>query len=501
MSYKHIGEQVTAMSAGLQGIGLKKGERVALLLPNCPLYIIAYYAVLKAGGVVVNCNPLYAENFIANEINDAEAKFLITININVLYSKAYAVLQKTTLEKLLVGTMQSMLPFPKNILFPIVKKHEVATLHVSEKIIKLNSILTSSRHFRPVEINDSDDIAVLQFTGGTTGIPKAAMLTHRNLFANAYQCACWLGRDRRGKDIMMGVLPFFHAFANTAVMNLSILNAVTIVAHPRFDLRMLVKDIVKKRPTLMPGVPSMFVALNHVRDVRKYDFTSLELCISGGAPLPLEVKQAFEALTGCVLVEGYGLTEASPLVSCNPLYSEGKSGTIGMPFVQTEVLIEDMENRGTFLPVGGVGELCVRGPQVMKGYWRHDDETKLVLWDNILRTGDIAMIDHDGYITIKDRLKEMIISGGYNIYPRAIEEIMYQHPSIKEAAVIGIDDEYRGQAVKLFVALKEGQTLTEEGIKDYLKDKVAKFEMPKDIVFRESLPKTLIGKIAKKELK
>ncbi len=503
-SYHQLAVLVNRVAAGFRKLGVKPGVKVGLLLPNCPQFVIAYYAALKAGGTVVNFSPLYSLPELEHQAKDSGTEILVTLNLNALYPKALVLLEAGILRHLVVSTLPEALPFPKSLLFPLCKKKEIARVAWDERHIRWASLVRCVEMAAgevPV-IRPEKDIALLQYTGGTTGTPKAAALTHANIYANVMQCGLWFPDALAGREKLLGVLPFFHVFAMTVAMNFGLLKGAEIILHLRFDLVDLLKDIHRKKPTLMPGVPTMFTAINHHPQLARYNLSSLKFCISGGAALPVEVKQNFEKLTGCTLIEGYGLTETSPVVCVNPLKGANKAGSIGLPLPQTIVKIEDMENRGSFLPPGGRGELCVGGPQVMQGYWNKPEETVQVIGaDGLLRTGDVATMDNDGYVYIVDRLKEMIAAGGFKIYPRHVEEVIYQHEAVKEAAVIGVPDTYRGEAVKAFVVLKEGCALTEAGLKEFLKEHLGKHEIPRMVEFRESLPKTMVGKICKKDLK
>ncbi len=504
-SYRELHEMSATLACGLRRIGVSKGRRVGLMLPNCPQCVISYFAILKAGGVVVNFNPLYSERELKHQIEDSGCEIMISLNLKMCYPKLQALLKTTRLNTIIVSTLQEALPFPKNILFALLKRGETVRIPRDSHHVRFRDPLhppnVCEEEIEPPSIKPEEDIAVLQYTGGTTGTPKGAMLTHANLYANAIQCGMWVEGLSAGKESIMGVLPLFHVFAMTTVMNFGVHKAATLILHPRFEIKKLLRDIARKKPTLMPGVPTLFAAINAFPEIGRYDLSSLKACISGGAPLPGEVRETFEKLTGCSLVEGYGLTEASPVICANPLFGRKKAGSIGLPFPQTEVRIEDMERRGRFLEPGKKGELCAKGPQVMKGYWHKEEETKRVFDDaGWLRTGDVAVMDEEGYVCIVDRLKEVIISGGYNIYPRNVEEAIYMHEAVMEAAVVGVADAYRGQVVKAFVVKKEGRALTEAGLKDFLKDKLAPFELPKMVEFRKILPKTMIGKIDKKQL-
>src|SRR5680860_1412832 len=343
-------------------------------------------------------------------------------------------------------------------------------------------------------------VAVLQYTGGTTGLPKGAMLTHKNLYVNAEQCRRWFVDLDEGHETNLGVLPFFHSFGMTVSMNLGVLTGSRILLVPRFELEPVLKLIQDKRPTLFPGVPTMYTGINGYPQVGKYDLSSIKFCISGGAPLPLQVKKNFEALSGCALVEGYGLSETSPVATCNPMTGTSKEGSIGIPFPDTRIEIHSVEDPDQTVPQGERGEICIAGPQVMIGYWNRPEDTDEVFSGEFLRTGDVGYMDEEGYTFIVDRIKDLILAGGYNVYPRTVEEAIYQHPAVAEVTVIGIPDEYRGESPKAFISLREGQSLEEQELLDFLKDKLSKIEMPREIEFRDELPKTMIGKLSKKEL-
>ena len=503
-SYREVGDLVARAAKGLQQLGVKPGDRVGLFLPNTPYYVILYFATLKVGGTVVNFNPLYADREVAHQIRDAGVKLMATVDVPQLYDKLTKLRGDTGLEKIIVGRMADILPPLLRLIYPIVKRKDVAKVQCDAHISLFSDLIANDGHYVPVTINPANDIAVLQYTGGTTGTPKGAMLTHRNLYANVAQCGLIFPKADIGRERMLGVLPFFHVFAMTAVMNFTIRLAGTIIMLPRFELAQVVKTIHRKRPTLFPAVPTIYTAINHYKKLGQYDLSSIKYCISGGAPLPLEIKRDFEKLTGCTLVEGYGLSETSPVACCNPTEGENKAGSIGLPVAETAIEIVSLEDRITVLPQGERGEVCIRGPQVMRGYWHQPDETAQVLKDTPhgprLHTGDVGYIDADGYVFIVDRIKDMIAAGGFKIYPRHVEEAIYLHPAVEECIVAGVSDEYRGQTVKAFIKLRAGQTLTKDELVKFLKDKLSPMEMPKLVEFREQLPKTLIGKLSRKAI-
>ncbi len=488
-------------AAGLQGLGVKKGDKVGLLLPNCPYYLIAYYGVLKAGGTVVNFNPLYAEKELVHQIEDSETDIMVTLDLAMMYDKMALMFPSTRLEKVILCKFTDILPFPKNILFPVLKGKEMAKVQQSKRIFWFHDLVDNEGAFENIDIAPSEDVAVLQYTGGTTGVPKGAMLTHQNIYANTVQSVSWFPSGLEGQGRMMGVLPFFHVFAMTAIMNFSVMNGYEIIALPRFDLKDTLKAIHKKKPHLFPAVPAIYSAINNFTDLKKYDLSSLKYCISGGAPLPVEVKKNFEEITGCIVIEGYGLSESSPVACANPIHGDNIEGSIGLPVLQTIIEIIDPDDKKTPVEIGQRGEHCIRGPQVMKGYWNNEQATNDTLIDGRLHTGDIAIMDERGYVYIVDRLKDMIITNGYNVYPRNIEEAIYLHPSVEECIVAGLPNKQRGEIVKAWIKLKDERTLSVEDLKEFLADKISKMEIPKRVEFRdEPLPKTMIGKLSRKDV-
>jgi long-chain acyl-CoA synthetase len=501
LTWGEIHSQASRLARSLQDRGIGKGRRVGLFLPNCPLFVIAYYAVARTGATVVNFNPLYSEKELAHQINDSGTDTMITADLELLYGKMKKMSGNSCLEHLIVAKFTSMLAFPKNILFPIVKKKELAKIEDDSSVAWYHDLINHHKEPLPVEIDPVNDVVVLQYTGGTTGTPKGAMLTHQNVVANTEQCCMWLNNVTPGQEKMLGVLPFFHVFAMTTVMNFSVRNALEIVALPRFELEATLKLINKKKPQYFPAVPAIYNAVNNYKKLGKFDLSSLKSCISGGAPLPVEVKKNFEKITGCTVVEGYGLTESSPVVSANPLVGLNKAGSIGLPFPGTVVEIINPDDKSTRMPIGERGELCVRGPQVMKGYWNKEAETKDILKDGMLYTGDVAIMDNDGYIFIVDRLKDMIITNGYNVYPRNVEEAIYKMDQVEECIVAGLPDANRGEIVKAWIKLKQGEELSVDQLKEFLTHHISPMEMPRQIEFRDKpLPKTMIGKLSRKDI-
>lgn len=500
--YDEMAVLIKKLAVAFQKKGIGKGDKVGLFLPNSPYYYVAYYAILKTGATVVNFNPLYAKSELEYQINDSDTKMMITLDLSMLYDKVLACLATTSLDHVLVCKMADILPFPKNLLFPFVKKKELANLKRDDKHAFWDEFLDSAGDdtLKAVEIDPKEDIAVIQYTGGTTGVPKGAMLTHYNIYANTLQSKAWFKSVRLGEEKMLGVLPFFHVFAMIVVLNLGVHSGMEIIAVPRFDLDDVLDVVTKKKPTLFPAVPAIYTSIVHHKNIGKYDLSSIRYCISGGAPLPVEIKKSFEEITGCQLAEGYGLTESSPVAVCNPLEGINKAGSIGLPLPQTYIDIISPET-GKEVAQGEPGEICIRGPQVMKGYYKRPEETDKVLKEGVLRTGDIGYMDEQGYIFIIDRIKDLIITNGYNVYPRQVEEAIYKHEAVEECIVAGLPDDKRGEIVKAWIKIKEGKTLTEDEIKTFLKDHISAYEMPRKIEFRrEPLPKTMIGKLSRKDI-
>lgn len=499
-TYAEIGALTNRTAAGLQAMGVTKGTKVGLCLPNTPYYTIFYFALLKIGATVVNFNPLYVEREIAFQTRDADARIMVTLDLKVIYDKVEAVRRDGMLEKIIVCPFTDILPQPKKFLFSLFKGKERAKVPDDAAHIPFASLLTRGGKVTPVAINPEEDVAVLQYTGGTTGVPKGAMLTHANLSANIEQMKLVFHAAEMGKEKMLSVLPFFHVFAMTVAQNLAVVLGAEMVLMPRFELKMLLDTIKRTRPTLFPGVPTIYTAINNSPMTANYDLTCIKLCLSGGAPLPVEVKEKFEKLTHCVLVEGYGLTESSPVAAVNPLDDTRRAGSIGRAVSWTTIEFRALDNRSVAVAEGEKGELCIKGPQVMKGYWKRPDETGQSIEDGFLHTGDVGYRDADGFIYLVDRIKDLILCSGYNVYPRVIEEALYQHPAVEETIVIAVPDEYRGQAPKAFIKVRGGHSVSADDIKTFLKGHLSAIELPREIEFREALPKTMVGKLSKKEL-
>jgi long-chain acyl-CoA synthetase len=501
LTYAEVKTVSDRAAKGLIEAGFKPGMKLGLFLPNCPWFVVFYYAGLKAGGVIVNFNPLYVEPEIARQVEDSETDFMVTLDLAILLPKITHQLDRTRLKQIIVCPMAEQLPFPQNFLFPIVMRKSIAPMPEGEKrCIAMRDLLDNDGHIALPLIDPKTTLAVLQYTGGTTGVPKGAALSHANIYINAKQIQLWFHvLDNPGTRIV-GVLPLFHAFAMTCVMNLALAFGGCMLLEPRFEPLKLLRLIARKHPNAMAGVPTLYNALLNTPGAENFDLSSLEICISGGAPLPLEVAKEFKLKTGASLLEGYGLSETSPVTCINPPDRGSKLGSIGLPVPGTICEVVSLEDRKTLLKTGETGEICFRGPQVMMGYWNKPEATAEVIIDGRLHTGDVGHIDEEGYVFITDRLKEMINCSGFKVYPRLVEEAIYQHPAVRECAVIGVPDAYRGQTVKAIVALKTDASLSEEQLAHFLEDKLSKIEKPTQYEFRADLPKTAVGKIQKKIL-
>ncbi|MGE4429555.1 MAG: long-chain fatty acid--CoA ligase [Sphingobium sp.] len=497
--YDELGEMVRRAARGLQDIGLKPGDRFGLCLPNTPYFVVLYFAALRIGAIVVNFNPLYTERELDHQIRDSGTRMMAVPDVKMIHDKVQAIAASSGIEKIILCPMADILPPLQAWGFTLIKRKDHAVVRDESIHVRFRALSARDAEPDPVEMQP-DDIAVLQYTGGTTGVPKGAMLTHANLTANSAQTLIHVGGLRAHQECTLGVLPLFHVFALTTVLNFSVEIGAEMVLLPRFEMNQVLKTIRHKPPTQFFGVPTIYVAMNGLPEEKVPDLSAVRACISGGAPLPLDVRERFEQRTGARVVEGYGLSETSPIITCNPIDGVVKDNSCGPRFPGTILEIRDPANPTHIMAQGERGEVCARGPQVMKGYWQRPDDTRDVFVDGALRTGDIGYLDEDGYLFLVDRIKDVILCGGYNVYPRVIEDAAYQHPDVREAIAIGIDDPYRGQSPKLFVALREGSALTPDALQDFLRDRVNKIEMPKEIEIRDSLPKTLIGKLSKKEL-
>jgi long-chain acyl-CoA synthetase len=499
-TYRQLARLVDQIAAGLQRLGVGKGDRVGLCLPNTPYFIIFYYAALKAGAVVVNYNPLYVARELRQQIVDSDTTVMVVPDLAAIYPKLAGLLPETALRHLIVCPFAAVLPPLKSAALRLMKRSLLARPQYTARIIPYRTLLAPApAPVNPVPLSPAD-LAVLQYTGGTTGQPKGAMLSHANLSLNAQQVTHHMPSLRPGQERMMAVLPFFHVFAMTAVLNSGVMIGAELILHPRFEIGAVMKSLLRDKPTLFHAVPTIYNAIAAQAETRRVDIASLRACISGGAPLPAEVRDRFERCTGCRVIEGYGLTEASPVVACNPPDGAIRPGSVGVPVQDTAIEIRGIDDPDRVLPPGERGEICVRGPQVMQGYLHRPGESQAAFIDGALRTGDAGYLDQDGYLFVTDRLKDLIICGGYNVYPRVIEDALYEHPAVAEAIVIGIPDSYRGQAPLAFVTLRPAQAATGEELRMFLRGHLSPIELPVRVEIRSSLPKTMIGKLSRKEL-
>jgi len=502
LRFAEIGELSDRAAKGLRAIGVGEGVKVGLLLPNTPTFVIFYYGVLKAGGTVVNFNPLYSLEEIEAQIRDSGAKIMVTLDLAMTFDKVEAMLRRGALDKAVIASFPALLPVLKSVGFKLLQRTKLADPSSSlaaNKIVTERELLANDGRCESPRITP-DAIAVLQYTGGTTGTPKGAMLTHANISTNVNQVKRWRQLDVRAGDSILGILPLFHVFAMTTVMNFGIASGMEMILVPKFELIDTLKLIGKLRPRMMPVVPTLLNAMLRHPHIGNFDLSSLEYCLSGGAPLPLEVKRRFEALCGCSVVEGYGLSETSPVACCN-LPGIEREGSIGLPLPATEISIRSLDDPNVEVAPGETGELCIAGPQVMTGYWQKPEETEGSFVGRFFRTGDVGYMDPDGFVYIVDRIKDMINASGFKIYPRQIEDALYAHAAVAEVTVVGIPDEYRGEAPKAFVKLKEGKTATAAELLQFLRGKLSKMELPAEIEFRDELPKTMVGKLSRKELR
>jgi len=506
VSYQELDSAVNRMASSLQRLGVRQGDRVAIVMPNCPQFVIAFYGILRAGGTAVPCNFMYSASELEHQLADAGAE--IACVLSPYYEKVHSLRSGAGLRHVIVTNVKDYFPPLLRLLFTLMKErqggHRVA-LAASEDLWFAPLVSDIGPAPEPASTG-SEDTACLLYTGGTTGVPKGAQLTHRNLVSNAVAGLAW-SHSREAQDITIGALPLFHSYGMTSVMNMSVAGALTMVLIPDpRDILHIMGSISKHRATFYPAVPTMYVAINSHPDVDNFDLSSIRACLSGAAPLPGEVQERFQNLTNCALVEAYGLTESSPATHVNPL-ERNKIGFIGVPWPDTDARIVDVETGEEELPVGDIGELIINGPQIMRGYWAQPTETANVLREHPdlgpglwLHTGDIARMDEEGYFQIVDRKKDMIICGGFNVYPRDVEEVLYKHPAVEEAAVVGIPDQYRGETVRAFVVLKEGATATEEEIITFCREHLASYKAPSSVAFRSELPKSTVGKVLRREL-
>ncbi|MFC4302100.1 long-chain-fatty-acid--CoA ligase [Cohnella boryungensis] len=502
-TYRQLLRHCCKMANALRALPIAAGDRVAIMLPNCPQAVIAYYGALMAGAVVVQTNPTYTERELRAQLEDSGATVLIVLDL--LMPRVVQARENTELKHIVVTTLSDGLPFPKNVLYPIKRRQEYPNLKVNysaaEGVLRWSAFLRRGLATQICQEVDADkDLAMIQYTGGTTGGPKGVMLTHGNLLANTIQTTEWCYRAEAGKERYLAVLPLFHVFGLTVLLNQAIHRAGWLLLVPRFEPKAVLETIRRCKPTIFPGAPTMYIALLNAPAMQEGDLASIKMCISGAAPLPRDVQDNFERKSGGKLIEGYGLTEASPVTHCNPIWGYRKSGTIGLPLPDTDARIVDPDGWEP-LPTGVIGELIVRGPQVMAGYWNRPEDTAAALRDGWLRTGDLGTMDAEGFFTILDRKKDLILAGGFNVYPREVEEVLFEHPAVKEASVLGVPDPYRGETVQAYIVLKDGWQVSEMQLDRWCRERLASYKVPKRYEFRESLPLSLIGKVLRRKLR
>ncbi|HVF07407.1 MAG TPA: long-chain fatty acid--CoA ligase [Actinomycetota bacterium] len=510
MSYARLLQQVERFSAALAGLGVRRGDRVGMILPNCPEYVIAFFACQRLGAVAVGNNPLYTERELQHQITDSGAKVMIVLD--QVYHRFGQVRDASGVQEVIAVNLNHYMPAPIKWLAPLkfkadARKHgtPMPFIPAGHRVRWWAEVMKQAGPAPPVATIDdpATEVAALVYTGGTTGLSKGAMLSHSNLVANARQASAWLNVVRQGEDGIVAALPFFHSFG-TLVMDFAITKAAKLILLPRFEIDMALKAMSKEKPSLFPGVPRMYIALNQDPRTPKHDLASLKACISGAAPLPMAVAQRFEQITGGArVVEGYGLTECSPVTHANPLVGERKEGSIGLPLPDTDVKLVDLDEPDREVAQGERGEMCIRGPQVMLGYWQRPDESAQMIRDGWLHTGDVAIMDEQGYFSIVDRIKDMILVSGFNVYPTEVEAVLYQHPKILKCAVVGLPDETTGERVKAYVVLKPGESTTPDEIAAWCRapgQGLTGYRVPKEIELREELPETLIGKVLRRVL-
>jgi len=501
VSYAQLADQAWRFAGALAGLGVGKGTKVGLVLPNCPQAVIAFFGALRLGAVVVQNNPLYTERELGHQLSDAGVEVVICLDL--AYERVKAVRAQSAIREVVVTSVLDELPAVRRVIAPYTRRGKAAAAAIGkdEPVRRWRDLVASATtRAGEAEVDSASDLALLQYTGGTTGLSKGVMLSHGNLRANVEQVRAWFPDADPGREVMMAVLPFFHVYGLTVCLLLGVRIGAALVVLPRFDLDPVMAAVDRHRPTLFPGVPTMYVAINNAVAKGGHDLSSIKACLSGAAPLPLEVAERFERYSGGRLVEGYGLSECSPVALANPIYGKRKAGTIGMPLPDTVARVVDAADPDRAVPTGEPGELAIQGPQVMQGYWNRAEESAQVLRGGWLLTGDMAVMDGEGYFQIVDRKKDLIIAGGFNVYPREVEEVLSEHPKIEEVCVAGVPDSYRGEVVKAFVVLRQGEEVTTEEIRSFAKERLAAYKVPRAVEFRDELPKTLIGKVLRRAL-
>jgi len=501
ISYEHLKQRAGRFAAGLRKLGVQRGDRVAIMLPNLPQTLITYWGALYAGATVVFVNPLYMETELTHILEDSGTKVLIVLDL--LWARHRRLITESSVERILVTRVSGCLGFPLNLLYRVKawREGKLPGMALDGRRIREWKTCFPRETYFDDGIVPSEHLALLQYTGGTTGVSKGVMLTHRNMSVNVQQSRAILHAIGGSPEVFLGLLPFFHIYGLTVNVNFATACGATIVPLPRFDPLDTLKAIQRFKPTVFPGTPSVYMALLQQKALPNYDLTCVHYCVCGSAPLPLDLMRRFSEVTRAEIIEGYGLTEASPITHINPLRGQRKCGSIGLPFPDTIVKVVDMEDSVTEQPPGTPGEMLIKGPQVMKGYWNRPEDTAASLRDGWLSTGDVAVMDDEGYFFIVDRKKDMIISGGYNIYPREIEEVLHEHPKVRDVAAIGVPHRTRGEVIKAYVVPEPGETPTREELLAFCREKLASYKTPKFIEFKDELPKTFVGKTLRRHLR
>lgn len=500
MTYAELRDATLRFASALHQLGVRKGDRVAVMLPNCPQFPIAFFGLLRLGAIAVNTNPLYVSREMKAQLDDSGAETIVLLD--QFYPRLQEIRHETRVKRVIVTDVAESISFPfRQIVHLVQRKHgEYVSVKTGGDVHRFKKLIARHPASPPKVAVAPGEVALFQYTGGTTGTPKAAMLSHFNLVTNTLQLDAWFVKAEKGKETVMAAIPFFHVYGMTVCMIFGIHSGANVVMVPRpRPIDGVMKIIQKTGASIFPGVPTLYTAINHHPDVKKYALGSVKLCLSGAAPLPVEVAETFERITGGRLVEGFGMTECSPVATANPLFGKRKVGSIGIPVPDTDAKIVDLET-GKTLPVGEEGELAIKGPQVMVGYWNRPDETAETIRDGWLHTGDVAKVDEEGYISIVDRKKDMIAASGLKVLPREVEEVLFQHPKVKEAVVVGVPDTYRGETVKAYVVLKYAETATPEEVIQFCRGKLAPFKVPTAVEFRSELPKTMVGKVLRRVL-
>ena len=499
ITYRELDHLVDRFATALADLGIQKGDKVAIILPNIPQVVVAAFGVMRLGGVVVMNNPLYTERELEHQLTDSGSKMVISLDL--LLPRVLSLREKTGIEKIIACHIRDYLPFPAKQLFPFVKKGMHRRIDPREGVLEFTDLVKKYPPSPPGTEVFFDDLACLQYTGGTTGVSKAVMLTHRNVSSNVQQLAAWTFDAREGEESIMAIFPFFHTAGFMAVMNHGVFRGMTSILVPRPDPSTVLELTLKYKPTYFPCVPTIYVGLMNHPDFPKADLSFIKGCMSGAAPVPVEVIRKWKEVVGETIMEVYGLTEASPLSHGNPWRGVQKLGSAGIPVPDTDCRIVDVETGTREMSTGEPGEILLKGPQVTQGYYNRPEETAETIRDGWLHTGDIGYMDDEGYLYIVDRKKDMIIAGGYNIYPRDIDEVLYEHPKIQEACAVGIPHEYRGETVKAFVVVRPGESLTEQELDSYCRERLAAYKVPKLYEFRSELPKSAVGKVLRRELR